>query len=289
MQPPGERPAPSAAPRAGFWLYAGHLWAVFAIAVSNILLGLTVLAAPWGARPFSAPWQRWRSLLMPLGLYVLGLLLSIAVSYEPRFSVRAMTEIFSLTTLVLALLLVRGEDRVRRIVNGLIVLSALLALSGLVQYLWDFGGINNRIRGPFSHYMTFSGVLLLADLMLGAQLVASPAARRSIWRWAALVLLNLALLGSLTRSAWMGVLVGFTLLLLLRAPKLIVAYIPAALLFVLLVSRVVGFPRAVDRQTLGSLELRPPLHGEGRPDDDRRAAALRPGPGAGEAALSDLS
>jgi O-antigen ligase len=106
--------------------------------------------------------------------------------------------------------------------------------------------------------MTFSGVLLLADLLLGAQLVASPVARRSAWRWAALALLNLALLGSLTRSAWMGVLVGFTLLLLLRAPRLIVAYVPAALIFTLLapvpwLSRALSIANPSDRSNYDRL------------------------------------
>ncbi len=258
MQPAGERPPEALPSRAGFWLYAAHLWAVFAIAVSNVLLGLTVLVAPWSLPRRAASWRRSLGLLRPLGFYVLALLLSIAASYEPRRSLGAVSEIFSLATLVLALLLVRGEDAVRRIVNGLIVVSTLFALSGLAQFLWDYGGINNRIRGPFSHYMTFSGVLLVADLLLGAQMVASPLARKSAWRWAALAVLNLALLGSLTRSAWMGVLVGFTLLLLLRAPKLILAYLPAAALFVLLVpvpvlSRALSIAKPSDRSNYDRL------------------------------------
>lgn len=256
MPPAGSSLPPR--PRTGFWLYAAHLWAVFAIAVSNVVLGLTVLAAPWSADLRRAPWDRWRGLLRPLGLYVLALVLSIAASYEPRRSLPAASEIFSLSTLVLALVLVRGEGPVRRIVDGLIAVSALFALSGLAQYLWDYGGINNRIRGPFSHYMTFSGVLLVADLLLGAQMVAQPAARRSLWRWAALALLNLALLGSLTRSAWMGVVLGFTLLLLLRAPRLILAYVPAAALFILLapvpvVSRALSIAKPSDRSNYDRL------------------------------------
>jgi O-antigen ligase len=231
---------------------------VFALAVSNVLLGLTVLFSVWSAPRRAESWRKWSALLRPLGFYVLALLVSIAASYEPRHSLGALSEIFSLCTLVFALLLVRGEGAVRRIVNGVIILSTLIALFGLAQYLWDYGGINNRIRGPFSHYMTFSGVLLLADLLLGAQMVAWPHARRTIWRWGALALLNLALLGSLTRSAWMGVLVGFTLLLLVRAPRLILAYLPAAALFILLapvdqVSRALSIAKPSDRSNYDRL------------------------------------
>jgi O-antigen ligase len=258
LQPAGARPPEDRPSRAGFWLYAAHLWAVFASAVSNVLLGLTVLVAPWSAPRSAAAWRPWRGLLRPLGVYVLALVVSIAASYEPRRSLGALSEVFSLATILLALVLVRGERPARRIVDGLIVVSSLFALSGLAQFLWDFGGINNRIRGPFSHYMTFSGVLLVADLLLGAQMVASPQARRSAWRWAATLLLNLALLGSLTRSAWMGVLVGFTLLVLLRSPKLLLAYLPAAALFVLLapvpvLSRALSIAKPSDRSNYDRL------------------------------------
>ena len=118
------------------------------------------------------PWKRLAPLTIPLGLYVLLLVGSIAASYDPATSVRGLTEIFSLTTLLFAPLLVRGEKRVRQLVNALIAMAALLACAGLAQYLVGYGDIDRRIRGPFSHYMTFSGFLLLADLLLVASMIS---------------------------------------------------------------------------------------------------------------------
>lgn len=214
-----------------YWTYAGHLFTISSIAASNILLGLSVLIAGWrrglrGAARTAVP------ILVPLGAYLLFLLVSIGFSYEPRVSVRRLGEVLSLATLAVAAINVRGERRVRWLVDGLILVGCGLALWGMGQYLVGYGDLAHRIRGPFSHYMTFAGVLLLCDVLLLARLFFGG--WRSWWRWAAFLLLTSAVLGSLTRSAWVGLGVAVTLLVVLRAPKLLVAYLPAALLFALL-------------------------------------------------------
>jgi O-antigen ligase len=129
---------------------------------------------------------------------------------------------------------VRGERQVRFAVNTLILVAALLAGLGLSQYLVGYGDIERRIRGPFSHYMTFSGFLLICDLLLVASMVYGGRRWRNPWRWAALAVINIALLGSYTRNAWVALALALTVLVLIRAPRLLLAYVPAAVLFVTL-------------------------------------------------------
>ena len=222
----------SRAERAGYWLFVSHLATIFSIAASNILLGFTILSLPWTRRR-AADWASFAPLLVPLGFYVLLLAGSIAASYDPRTSFRALTELYTLSTLVLVPLLVRGERQVRRLVDTLIAVAALLACAGLSQYLFGYGDIDRRIRGPFSHYMTFSGFLLICDLLLVASMVFAGR-WRSVWRWLALGAINMALLGSYTRNAWVAFFVALTVLVVLRAPRLLLAYVPAAVLFIAL-------------------------------------------------------
>jgi putative inorganic carbon (HCO3(-)) transporter len=209
-----------------------HFAALFGIAISEVLLGLTVLLLPWSRRR-SVPWRDLAPMLIPLGVYVLMLLGSVAASYDPVASLRYLSDLFALSTLFMAPLLVRRERQVRFLVGVLIVLAALLACEGLAQYLLGDDDINRRIRGPFSHYMTFSGFLLISDLLL---LAAMTYARRwrSVWRWAALAVINAALLGTYTRNAWVALALSLTVLILIRAPRLLAAYLPAAALFVVL-------------------------------------------------------
>lgn len=235
LDPAASAPA-TARGRLGFGLYAGHLLTVASIALSNSLLGLTLLALPWTLRRRPIAWASLAPLTVPLGLYVLWLAGSIAASSEPRDSLRAASEVFSLCTLLLAPLLVRDERAVRRLVDGLIAVAALLAVWGLAQYLFGYGDLDRRIRGPFSHYMTFAGFLLICDLLLAARMAFGARAgwRGSLWHWAALAAINLALLGSLTRSAWVALAVALVALVAAWRPRLLAAFPVAALLFLLL-------------------------------------------------------
>lgn len=199
--------------RFAFAGYALHLFTVFALALSNILLGITLALAPRALAERRVRWQVLQPVLLPMGFYLVFLTASILLSYDVRTSLFSFGETFAMATLYLGPGLVRGERELRRLIDGMIAVAALLALRGLSQYLWmSFGELDQRIRGPFSHYMTFSGVLLICDVLLVTQMVCGRAAR-SVWRWAALALINVALVGTMTRGAWVAL--GGSLLCLL--------------------------------------------------------------------------
>ncbi len=222
----------SRAERTGYWLFLSHLATIFSIAASEILLGVTLLALPWTRRR-SVRWSVLAPMMIPVGLYLLTLIGSWLASPDPRSSARGLTEIFTLTTFLAAPFLVRGERQVRLAIDTLIVLAALLACEGLAQFLFGYGDIDRRIRGPFSHYMTFSGFLLVCDLLLLASMLYTRR-WRTPWRWAALAAINAALLGSYTRNAWVALALSLTVMIAFRVPRLLAAYVPAAVLFIAL-------------------------------------------------------
>ena len=195
--------------------YALHLLTLFALALSNILLGLTLALAPRALAARRVRWAVLEPVLVPMGFYLVFLGASVVLSYEVRPSLYSLGETFAFATLFLGPGLVRGERELRWVVDGLVAVAALISLRGLWQYLWtSFGELDQRLRGPFSHYMTLSGVLLITDVLLITQMVCGRAAR-SVWRWAALALINVALIGTLTRGAWLAL--AGTLVCLLAA------------------------------------------------------------------------
>lgn len=219
-------------------LYALHIWALFSIVLSNVFLGLAIVLAAVRELRGAALWARHADLLRPLLIYAALLVGSAALSRDPGASLMETGELLSLAAIPLGLLLIRSERWARRIVNGLIAVAAGVALYGLSQFLVGYG-VTDRIRGPFSIYMTFAGFLMLADLLLISRMIYGEA-RRGPWRWLALLLINLALLGSLTRSSWVGLAVTVGLLLLLRAPRYLPFFAVAAALLVLLAPGAVG-------------------------------------------------
>ena len=214
--------------RAGFWLYAAHLLTVWAIAASNAFQGLMILWS--GARRQRLRWsfRDNAALYVPTGLYFVFLVVAVVFSLEPAVSAEHLWEFFSLLTLFLAPVLVRGETDVRRIVDLLLPLVVLLAVYGLAQYAFtDFGGLHNRIRGPFSHYQTYSGVLLVGVLLLFGRLVSGDGWRRpSVWL--ATVLVTWTLLLTLTRGSWVALGVTVSLYVLVRGRRYFPIYLAAA-------------------------------------------------------------
>lgn len=201
--------------RVGWWLFVAHLATVAGLAVSNIFHGLALLwtIASGARRRFTRwRWSRLRPLLAPLGWYYLFLAVSVAMSYDPRRSLGALGEVITLSTLPLAALWVRGPRATRRVFDVLIAVSGLLAAYGIGQFFFsDYGSIQKRIPGPFSHYQTFAGVLLIGDLLLIARL-AAPGGRRRGWEWVTLVAVNWTLVLTMTRGSWVALVSAFAVL-----------------------------------------------------------------------------
>ena len=231
--------------RLRFGLYAAHLLTLFGIALSNVALGLALLAFPALRQPAERAFRRARPLLVAALVYAGLLLVAMVFSQDPATSFEALRELFTLAALPLAIGSIAGERRLRWLFDAAILAAALAAASGLAQFWIGFGDLDRRIRGPFPHVMTFSGVLLLVDLLLIARLVYRPRpapADSARWRglaapwlaWTALVLINLALVGSLTRNAWIGLAFGGGWLLWVRRRRLLLWVLPAAAAFVVL-------------------------------------------------------
>ncbi|MEM7582302.1 MAG: O-antigen ligase family protein [Acidobacteriota bacterium] len=213
--------------RPGFWLFSGHLLSVWAIAQSNAWFGLTVL---WSVRfrdRLRWCWQRASPLLLPLGLYTVFFMVSVITSLEPAISFEALKSLIGLGTLPLAILLVRGTVEVRRIIDLILIMMVLMACYGIGQYFFtDYGPLDNRIPGPFSHYMTFSGALLLGWFLVMGRLLTRGGSKQPL-HWLALIVISATLLLTLTRGAWVAAGITFIIALLWRGRRHLPSYLAA--------------------------------------------------------------
>ena len=234
-------PVRSAACSTGRWLTAGHVWTIFGLALSSTLLALALVSATlvrWPAGllgELRRIWLEARAILAPLIAYALLFGVSAATSTVPGSMADFGSNVFTLLALPLFFLFLRGEAAVRWMIRGVLVAIGVFALYGLAQFLFtDAGPVWKRIPGPFSHYMTFSGVLLIGVIILLPRIVLAVRTRWTDWALLGLLVLIMAL--TLTRHVWIATLVASTLVIWIAARRWTPAYVAALVVAALAVS-----------------------------------------------------
>jgi O-antigen ligase len=95
--------------------------------------------------------------------------------------------------------------------------GATLAILGLAQLARTGADLQNRIRGPLSHYMTLSGLTLIAGCVLLA--FAFEGRGRERWLGVAAILPFAAMVLTLTRGAYVAAVAAIGTYLALRRPR----------------------------------------------------------------------
>lgn len=240
---PGANGRVGACPRAA-QVRRGALVAFFVALACSISLSqalLAVLAAwavPWQALvgprvgpgeprgPLARAWAaaeplRRHPLSAPFAAFALLTLVSAAFSGNPGWSFWIARDLLRIATFYVVWQGTRDAEGTRRLWVAFLLTLSLMAAYGLGQaYLCGArpSGVPpdwlarlcthpERVRGPFSIYMTFGGVLLLGALVLLAYLVNLPW-RRAWWTVPAGAVTILALALTYSRNAWLGLAVG---------------------------------------------------------------------------------
>ena len=217
----------------GLWSLVGIVAAMqLSIAAAQILLALASLA--WlishvsrGER-LEAPRFFW-----PLVVYAGLTLASAGFSIDPEVSFTDCKQLVLLMLVPITYDLARGA-RANSVLSIILTIGAASAFVGIVQYaVLNFDGLGRRPSGTLSHWMTYSGTLMLVICAATARLLYGKAGRL----WAAFIMpaLLVALSLTLTRGAWVGVAVGVALLLLSKDFRLL-ALVPIVIVASLLLA-----------------------------------------------------
>jgi O-antigen ligase len=246
--------AAGAAPRdrleqVGVWALAGLAAAVpLSIAAAQILLSLAALC--WATRHLvrreglEAPAFFW-----PLVAYAAWTLLSAGFSVDPVASLVDCKQLLLFLLVPVVYDFARGS-RARSLLNVLITVGALSAMVGLVQYAVLNYGSERRLQGTLSHWMTYSGTLMLIICASAGRLLFER--RERLWPAIVMPALVASLMLSLTRSALVGAAAGVGSLLLVRDLRL-VALLPIAAAGVLAVA-----PAQLTERLSSGLDMKDP-------------------------------
>jgi O-antigen ligase len=225
--------------------------AQLSIAVAQILL--TVAGLCWFVlhvtrrERLEAPEFFW-----PLVGYAAVTLLSAGFSRDPRASLEDCKQLSLFLIVPIVYDFARGA-RARGMLTIVLTAGAASALVGIVQYsILNFDTLEIRVRGTLSHWMTYSGTLMLVICAAVARLLYG----RSERGWAAVVIpaLIVSLLLTFTRSAMVGLAAGVGVLLLLRDMRL-VGILPIAAAVILALA-----PTDLTRRIYSTLDLNDPTN-----------------------------
>lgn len=198
---------------AQYLAFGSAITILFSIAASQILMALALAALLLSKAPLRLP-RIW----LPLSLFLLLTLVSLAFSGDVAWGLPQVRKIYVYSMLLLVFSLFREMRWIRWLFVAWAAVGAVEAARGLVQFAAkvaearalgkDFYSYYEpeRITGFMSHWMTFGGEEMFAFLMLTAYLLWSPSARRRGF-WLLLLCfaaLAAALLAGYTRSIWIA-------------------------------------------------------------------------------------
>ena len=169
--------------------------------------------------------QRWRMppVWLPLSLFMFGTLVSLAVSGHIREGLPQVRKFYVYLILFLVTSAVRTISQVRWIAIGWAAAATLSSAWGLKQFVERYHVVGHaqnfyasyldvRITGFMGHWMTFSGELMMALLVIAAMVLLARDRAVKPWLIAAAVPIGAAFLLTWTRSTWLGAFCGLVYL-----------------------------------------------------------------------------
>lgn len=171
---------------------------------------------------------------VPLFGFALWTALSLAFSDDPAAGLPQVRKLFVFLVLPVVYSLFQTMSRIQRLLEAMFVATLAGSVTAVGQFAWKVAeasasGVNfydyyvgRRITGFFSHWMTFSQVLMMVALVLASYVLFYRCRRsaRGVWIGTGAAL-GLALILSVTRSVWAAAALGGIYLVWSWKPRLL--------------------------------------------------------------------
>lgn len=213
----------------------------FSIAASQILLTATGFVYVYWKLKYDRHFPL-VPILIPAFAFCYSTILSVLFSIHPSLSIIEAKDLAMFIIIPILYDTVKNLDDIKVIYGILIFAGVLSACYGLYQIFGSEGDlISSRLTGFMGHWMTFSGLLMILNVLLLSHLLFSR--EHPVWFYPAFALLSVTLFLTLTRSAWLGFIAASTVLIAMRKVRWVVA-IPVVILMIF-VGSILVFPTVV--------------------------------------------
>jgi len=204
---------------------------IVSVAASQFLLAIAIPASIWVlARKRKCTLPSY-SIALPLLLFFFWTVICALFSSDIQLNLIALKKFFIYSILLLVPLIVRGPKANLLVYRWIFFFALCSSLRGIEQYILNPNSdLLHRITGFMGQWMTFSGLLMLVLVALSAHILCYGW-RKSRWIIPVAAICVVPLILSLTRNAWLGTIVGLTVVLALLRPRAI-AFLVLALVSV---------------------------------------------------------
>lgn len=204
---------------------AGFILVAIALAATQIKLQI----AQWAFWIALVLWvivnvreRRWREVpafMLPLLVYAGWTLVSAAASMNPVESFIDSKQLILFLMVPVVALFARGV-KATWVIDAAIAVGSAAAVYGIAQYnFFNYNTLDNRVVGPLTHWMTFSGVLMLVTGAALARLLY--VGREWVWPAIAVPALVVAIFYTQTRNAMVGLVAAVGVLMAERNWRLL--------------------------------------------------------------------
>jgi len=182
--------------------------------------------------------------------YIFFTLLATVFSLDRAASIRDNKELLIFLLIPVYLWLLDSWKRVRLSLWAVLAAALFSSLVGIFTVLRHGIVLNDRLKGFTSHWMTYSGLLMLPFIFFAVRLVLRHEKKKETAAISlALALMLAAIAFSLTRNVWLGIAAALGLFLVFFKPKYLLILAPLLLVLALLT------PPAVKSRVLSIVDL----------------------------------
>ena len=142
---------------------------LLSIAISQILLAAAIIGYIWNAKRSELAALMHHPVIPPLLTFIIWTIVASLISPNPLQNLTAVKKLFLYLILLLIPAIARRGNQVVWIYKAVFAVASLPCIIGILQYiLKPDRDLLDRIKGTMSHWMTYSGELMLVLVMLMA-------------------------------------------------------------------------------------------------------------------------
>lgn len=174
-------------------------------------------------------------------LYILFTLISTIFSLNPLVSIKDNKELVIFLLIPIFILIINSKKRLIYSIFTVLISSLISSFIGIFITLKQgisLGiSLDHRLKGLTSHWMTYSGLLMLAFVFFFIYFFYEKTKEKKLFIFVSLIFILTSILFSLTRCVWIGIIVSISAFIIYYKPKVLYFVIPIVLVLVIVLPK----------------------------------------------------